>query len=131
MSPQHELVEQWRGRAEDDLHMADLALGTEPPVVWAAAFHAQQAVEKTLKAFLTAHAIEFEKVHSIDYLLDLCVGADAQFEALRVAASRLTDFAVEARYPFPHHDPTEAEARDALATARQVRQFVAGRLPEE
>ena len=131
MPPEDELVSQWLSRADDDLRLADLALGASPPVCWGAAFHAQQAVEKLLKALLTSHRVEFEKVHSIDYLLDLCVGIEPEADRLRSTATKLTDFAVEPRYPFPRAEPTEAEAREAIDTARQARRFVRDRLPSD
>jgi len=70
MPPEDELLVQWLARADDDLRLAELALNASPPVCWSAAFHAQQGAEKLLEALLTHHGIEFEKVHSIDYLLE-------------------------------------------------------------
>ena len=35
-------------------------------------FHAQQAVEKFLKAFLVFHNIDFPKTHDLDFLLLEC-----------------------------------------------------------
>lgn len=131
MSPEDELLGEWLARADDDLRLAELALEDTPPVCWGAAFHAQQAAEKLLKALLTFHRIEFQKVHSIDYLLDLCVEVEPDAESLRETATKLTDFAVEARYPFPRREPTEAEARESIETAEQVRAFVWARLPEQ
>ena len=129
MQPQIELVIQWLRRADDDLKMAELALESHPPVCWGAAFHAQQATEKLLKELLTFHNIEFEKTHQIDYLLDLCVTVEPKADNLRPTATKLTDFAVEMRYPFPSYELTEDESREALEIARQVREFVRKVLP--
>jgi HEPN domain-containing protein len=129
MTRRAELVSQWLRKADDDLRLGDLALAASPPVAWGAAFHAQQAAEKSLKGFLTSHGVEFEKVHSIDYLVDLCAKVDARVESVRCHASLLTDYAVEPRYPLPRRDPTEAEAREALACARRVCEHVLGLLP--
>jgi HEPN domain-containing protein len=131
MSPEAELIREWLSKAGDDLRLAELAISAAPPVPWAAAFHAQQAVEKVIKAFLTHHQIEFERTHNLDYLLDLCVGADPQTEQLRNAATILTDFAVEARYPLPGRDPTPAEAQEALALAREASGLLRSLLPSE
>ena len=129
MHPERELLLEWLARADDDLRMAELALGDTPPVCWGAAFHAQQAAEKLLKALLTFHQAEFEKVHNIDYLVDLCARVEPQVETLRPTATKLTDFAVEPRYPFPRREPTLAEAQEAIAIARAVREFVLANLP--
>jgi HEPN domain-containing protein len=123
------LLRQWVARSDDDLRMAQLALNSIPPVAWGAAFHAQQAVEKLLKALLTFHKVEFEKVHSIDYLFDLLEAVEPGTGALRPAATGLTDYAVGARYPLPRHDPTESDAREAIEIAKEVRAFVLERLP--
>ena len=131
MTPIVELAREWMKRAEDDLRMAQIVLVASPPVPWGSAFHAQQAAEKFLKAFLVSHQIEFEKVHLITYLLDLCVGVEPQAESLRPAAPRLTVFAVDARYPFPEQEITEEMAREAVQLARQVREFVLERLPKD
>lgn len=131
MQPRIELVLEWLRRADDDLRMAELALGNRPPICWGAAFHAQQATEKLLKALLTYHNVEFEKTHQIDYLLDLCVTVEPRADSLRTTATKLTDFAVESRYPLPAREPSEAESKEALEIAHQVRQFVRKVLPAE
>jgi len=64
-------------------------------------------------------------------LLSLCLAAEPSAESLRDTASKLTDFAVELRYPLPRRDPTEAEARGAIQIARHIRQFVRDVLPRE
>ncbi len=129
MPPEQELLLQWLGKADEDLRLAELALHAGPPICWGAAFRAQQAAEKLLKALLTFHRVEFEKVHSIDYLLDLCVTVEPQADRLSATATKLTDLAVESRYPLPRREPTEAEACEAIEIARQVRQFVHDRPP--
>jgi hypothetical protein len=35
-------------------------------------FHAQQAVEKALKAVLASHEVEFPFIHNLGYLAELC-----------------------------------------------------------
>jgi hypothetical protein len=60
----------WLEKASEDLAAAALDLGANPPLCGDTAFHAQQAVEKALKAFLTWHGREFRKMHN---------GQDAQW----------------------------------------------------
>ena len=45
----------WLAKAAQDLRAADVDLAAEPPLVEDAAFHAQQAAEKSLKALLALH----------------------------------------------------------------------------
>ena len=130
MSPLDDIVVGWLARADDDLRLAMLGLTARPPVHWGVAFHAQQAAEKLLKAFLTFHVIEYAKSHNIDYLLDLCEDLDKQFATLRPAASKLTDYAVQTRCPFPTMETTEAQAREAVEIAKQVRGVVSAAMPD-
>lgn len=131
MQPKNELIVQWLAKADDDLRLAELALSARPPVNWGAAFHAEQAAEKLLKALLTFHSVEFVKSHDIDYLVDLCLAAEPRTQVLRPTATKLTDYAVEPRYPLPRRDPTQAEAREAIDIAREVRRFVREMLPRD
>ncbi|HEY5581806.1 MAG TPA: HEPN domain-containing protein [Rhodoferax sp.] len=61
-------------------------------------FHAQQAIEKSLKAVLSAHMIEFRRTHDLITLLDLL--QDHQLPAPPEAdwLDELNPYAVEARY---------------------------------
>ena len=59
----------WLAKAELDLRAADLELGTPAAGLWGdVAFHAQQAAEKALKAFLALHDEPFGKTHSIEQI---------------------------------------------------------------
>jgi len=131
MQPLIEMVREWVRKAEDDLRSAQVLLSASPPVLWAAAFHVQQSVEKFLKALLTFHRTEFEKFHEIDYLLDLAYAFEPQVERFRGTATKLTDYAVETRYPFPEQEPTEADVLAAIQIGREVREFVLERLPAD
>ena len=85
-------------------------------------FLAQQAIEKSLKAVLTARRVHFERSHDIDYLCGLIEddGLDLT-EALKAAVS-LTPWAVEFRYADPFA-PNPLDRTEALATVAAVRQW--------
>lgn len=59
------IVRQWLAKAEQDLQAAETLLTAEHQLFYPACFHAQQAAEKFLKAFLAWHQIEFPKTHSL------------------------------------------------------------------
>lgn len=59
-------VKGWLTRADSDLRTAAVARAAEPSLLDAVVFHAQQAAEKALKAFLVLHARSFRKTHSIE-----------------------------------------------------------------
>ena len=66
-----ELYEKWMRRADEDLAVAEQLLSDGVPYFGSIGFHAQQAAEKFLKAFLVWHQIEFPKTHDLSQLLQL------------------------------------------------------------
>lgn len=64
-----------------------------------AGFHAQQAVEKALKAVLIDHGVEFRRTHDLQTLADsLTSDLGLQLPVSEAQLRRLIPFAVEARY---------------------------------
>jgi HEPN domain-containing protein len=114
----------WLDRAAEDLRLAAHDLTAEPPGIEDACFHAQQAVEKLLKAYLTWNATEFDWTHRIAYLIELCATHDSRFASLHDSADALTFYAVRVRYPHPGPPPTLEEAHRAIEVARSAQTFV-------
>lgn len=131
MRPERELVRQWLERAQIDLRSASADLSVQPPITEDACFHAQQAVEKTLKAYLVSHGVEPEYTHQIERLVEQCGQLDPSFVGLHEAADLLTDYAVRFRYPYFGPSPDLAKARLAMEAARRVWEFVVVKLPDE
>ena len=124
-------IRAWLGKALHDLHAAERLLAGSEPLCNAAGFHCQQVAEKALKAYLTWRDEPFEKTHSLVALIARCLSFDPTFEQLRAAATTLTPYAVESRYPGDLAELTEEEAREALTLARLVWNFVLQRFPSE
>ena len=61
-------------------------------------FHAQQAVEKMLKAVLAHHGIGYERTHNLAYLLKLLEGAGIDKPAGADGLPNLSPWAAELRY---------------------------------
>ncbi len=94
-----------------------------------AAYHAQQTVEKSLKALLIWRDIEPPRTHLIALLLGLCHGVIPELDAMARSCSWLTTFAVDSRYPDSDAEPTEEDAREALDIAARVLDVVCAALP--
>jgi HEPN domain-containing protein len=124
-------VREWLRRARNDLRGAEIDLAAEPPLVEDALFHAQQAVEKALKAFLTAHDRPFRKTHDIDELARVAEGLDPGLAGTLEPARNLTPFAWRFRYPGESAVPSRAEGEEALAVARAAVAAVVERLPSD
>ena len=65
-----DFVQEWLKKAEDDLRAADLLLDAQFDNYETAAFHAQQAAEKFIKAYLVRLQVEIPKTHEIGNLLE-------------------------------------------------------------
>ncbi|HEX2172029.1 MAG TPA: HEPN domain-containing protein [Dehalococcoidia bacterium] len=65
------LAHEWLRKAEHDIRTAEYASHI-PDLTDIVAFHAQQAVEKALKAFLIWHDQPFRKTHDLAELVSLC-----------------------------------------------------------
>lgn len=79
-------------------------------------FHAQQAVEKLLKALLASRGIAYERTHDLDRLADLVEGQGEHLPVDRDKISALTEFAV----PFRYDDPVPEEPFDRRRTLEIV-----------
>jgi HEPN domain-containing protein len=121
----------WLRRAATDLRAASFERGATPPLTADIVFHAQQAVEKSLKAFLVWHGRTFRKTHSIEEIGEQCLAIDATLRPLVDRAVPLTEYAWRFRYPGDADDPPSQEADEALAIATEVHQAVLTRLPAE
>lgn len=79
-------------------------------------FHAQQAVEKLLKAVLARHGVAYEFRHDLEYLGELLDGAGLGRPPDFERALALTPWAVEFRY----EDPPSGLAFDRSAAVELV-----------
>jgi HEPN domain-containing protein len=125
-----EFTREWIKKAENDLASAEHLNKGGELYVSGTTFHAQQAAEKYIKAFLVWHQIEFRKTHDIQELLDLVSGIDHDLPEIISKSVELTPYGVEYRYPGDYPDSTLEDAGKALSVARHVRDEILSRLPE-
>lgn len=93
-------------------------------------FHAQQCVEKYLKALLVLHQIEFPRTHHISTLLNL-LPAHVRPSLTADEQERLTDYAVSTRYPGDYDPIPLVEARQIVRVARNARKQIRQHLPRQ
>jgi HEPN domain-containing protein len=124
-------VRSWLKKAASDLRGADIDLAASPPFIEARLFHCQQAAEKALKGFLTAHDRIFRKTHDLDELASACEAVDPTLHKVLHPARDLTVFAWEFRYPGEAEVPPLKEARQFRAVAGEVYHAVLARLPRD
>ena len=125
-----DLIRGWLEKARRDLVIAKKELDSERPFTDIVCFHAQQAAEKYLKAYLLWEGIEFPKTHTLEDLVLLAGQRDPTFLALKDSVAILTPYAVETRYP-EFEEPRVEDAKEAVEIAEEVRGFVLEKLPGE
>lgn len=114
------ITSEWISKAEGDFATAQRELQVVDGVNYdAVCFHAQQCVDKYLKARLQEVGIPFGKTHDLSTLLDLILPVETTWEALREDLRALTVFAVTYRYPGDSAD--EIDAREAVNRCGKVR----------
>ncbi|MHB1646166.1 MAG: HEPN domain-containing protein [bacterium] len=100
-------------------------------------FHAQQAVEKMLKAFLIYNDQEIQKfqIHDIDKIIKECSKINPEFEELsNLGVGKLTEYAVGSRYPNDYDEyndfqmPSVTETKEAILIAEKVKSFVIAKI---
>lgn len=122
-----ELINKWLLKANNDLMMIENEFHSENPVTDGICFHAQQSVEKYLKAFLVANQIEFPQTHNIGVILNLCIKVDPDFQGLRESVT-LTRYATGFRYPDDFYIPSIEEANKSFEIAKMIKKFVLEKL---
>ena len=117
-------------KAENDLKNAahTLTLGDECPTD-TVCFHAQQCVEKYLKALLVMLQIAFSRTHDIETLVHLLPG-ELQPSLAVEQQRRLTEYATVMRYPGPYEPAMLQEAGEAVDCAQRVRGEIRKRLED-
>lgn len=116
------ITEEWIAKAEKDYLVAIRELNAEPLVAEAVCFHAQQCIEKYMKAILQENEIEFEKIHDLEVLRRQCVAFLRELENLGEELIKLSIYAVDIRYP--GFDVSEEEAKECVEIMEKTRKVL-------
>lgn len=120
----HAVALEWVIKADEDLMVSAhlLKMGRNCPTA-TVGFHAQQCVEKCMKAMLSLRSINFHKTHDIETLIGqlpvdivLVLPVDAQ--------RTLTTYATVTRYPGDYDRVTLKDARQAVSWAHRIRRDI-------
>jgi len=124
------IAREWIIKAENDFknssHTLKIARGCPTDTV---CFHAQQCVEKYLKALLVVKGIDFPKTHDIEHLVSLL--PESIWLRLSIQEQRrLTAYATVTRYPGDYEPIPLSEAQQSVRLARRVRKEIRELLPK-
>ncbi len=123
-------TEEWIQKAEED-YLAVNKLKPEMKLLSVICFHAQQCVEKYMKAILQENNIEFEKIHDLNILLKDCVKFLPNLQEYRKELTMLSTYAVDIRYP--GYEVSKDEAEECIKIMEKIRKIIREYfdLPEE
>lgn len=110
-------------KAEGDLITAGREYrARKSPNYDAVCFHAQQAAEKYLKAYIQESGTLFPRIHSLLELLAIISKNNASFLSIQADLNVMEGYAIQFRYP--GLSANKAEAKAALLAAERVCSFV-------
>lgn len=122
---------EWLNAAEDDLITIENLLDN-PILTNVIAFHAQQAIEKSLKAIIEENGVVFIKTHNLQSLF-LKIEEIIPFDVNERIISELDRLYLDSRYPgdlglMPYGKPTLEEAeiyfQEAIKIKKQAETFL-------
>ncbi len=110
----------WIAKAENDILNIRNNMSAERVPRDTVCFHAQQAAEKMLKAFVVSRGQTVGRTHNLEALLAEAVAAGGALGVLEADCQLLTPYAVMLRYPGAADEPSEQEGRQAVAAAERI-----------
>jgi HEPN domain-containing protein len=116
--------EKWFRKAESDILTIENNLNAASTPSDACCFHAQQAAEKYLKAYLVSRNINFPKTHDLKYLLNACAEINNKFSSIELPVFSLFTYGVTPRYPDDLDEPTILDAQLAYNNAIIIKEFI-------
>jgi HEPN domain-containing protein len=118
-----EMVRNLLHRAAQDQAVLEALLPNPEFDIETIGFHAQQAVEKLLKAWLAYLGVDYPKVHRLETLVDLLEANGKTLPEHLVGLGRLTPFATAFRYDDLPLSP-DIQREGLLDIVRKVRAFI-------
>ena len=116
------LTLEWIQKAEEDYNAAKWLQQAPNPLHNSICFHAQQCIEKYLKAWLQEANIRFSKTHNLEELLEMIVPILPAWHHWQPDFKTITLYAVESRYPGDSATPDNTQ--HAVHICAEVRQAV-------
>ena len=112
--------EEWLAHARSDANLAQLAKGRKDVLPEQICFHAQQAVEKALKAVLLSQRVDFPLTHDLEALAELLESHGVRCPSEIADVDTLTPYAVETRYPGSFQEIRHEDVDEAIWIAMRV-----------
>ena len=124
------LVATWIEKADEDLKFSRISLEEGLEFYPQICFLLHQAVEKYLKAFIIACELDFQKIHDLGRLVQICAQKDDAFNQYFDKIADLNSYYIETRYPDYEVQVSKSQAENALKLAEEISKFVKHKLDE-
>ena len=124
---QTEYLRNWLFRANEDINVIRYLSKSEFELYQSTiCMHAQQAVEKFLKAFLVFNNVDFPRTHDVDFLLEKCKKIDPKDFNLDLGS--LAVYGVKLRYPDDFYIPSKEETLKNIDIALCIKKIVENKI---
>lgn len=111
---------EWLNRARSNLARAKEGINIDGVYLEDLCYDAQRAAERAIKALLIHLGVRFPHTHDLAELLTVVEQAGRPVPERVKGAARLSDYAVETRYPGLFERVTREEYEEAVAIAEEV-----------
>lgn len=122
------IVKLWFKKAQSDFRTIENNFKSDDPPTDAICFHAQQAIEKTLKGTLIYFGEHISKTHDLVSLLTNISKHIPELKKFENDLDEISHFGVEVRYPDIFYEPSLEEAKKASQIAYKVKELVLSKI---
>lgn len=116
--------EKWFKKAEGVLMIIQNIIQLKDALYDLCCFHAQQAAEKYLKAYLVIRNTAFPKTHDLVQLIQICLTFNNSFNDILKISYRLSEYGTTPRYLDGVDDIEIEEAKQAYQNSLFIKEFV-------
>lgn len=129
MKDKFALTRGWIAKAQSDLSSTKKLVNSDGPYD-TSCFHAQQTIEKLLKAVLAFHSKPIPKTHDLEELQRICLEFVTIPSLGELDFTEITDYAVGIRYDLDFW-PEQELALESIAYAEKVLKIIKQILPKQ
>jgi len=124
----NDIVRMWFKKADNDLKNIENNLASKDIPSDTICFHSQQAIEKYFKGALVYFEWEVSKTHDLVKILTEVTSFIPELSELEEPLEKISEFAVEVRYPDSFYEPTLEDAKGSYKFALRVRGIILNKI---
>lgn len=122
------IIKKWFSKGNNDLKNIENNLNSEIIPTDTVCFHAQQAIEKYFKGVIVYLEKEISKTHDLVKLLSEITDFMPELLPLEEDIEKISEFAVESRYPDSFYEPVITDAQQAYKLAVKIKEMILNKI---